>query len=188
MMKRLVAGLTAGLLMCGGVAWAENEATFDFGTGVLNIPKVGVGGVYYNVNMQQQGQGLNFAVTGASPTTASGTGSIVGAWSAAQSTGSHDGIPHTNDNLIIFLSNGNFVHYSYTIPAQSCCDGVERGTYLYDPSTGNTSLTITFDGVPNGPDEGIGILDGTYTMTTNISGDSMTIFDRNETLTFSRVR
>lgn len=66
MKKKLIAGLTAGLLMIGGIAQAENEATFDFGTGVLNIPKVAVGSDYYNVTMLQQGEGLNFSVTGAS--------------------------------------------------------------------------------------------------------------------------
>lgn len=71
MMKRLVAGLTVGLLMLGGVACAENEAIYNPSTGTLNIPKVAVGSDYYNVNMQQQGQGLDFSVTGATASTSS---------------------------------------------------------------------------------------------------------------------
>jgi hypothetical protein len=78
MKKKLLVGLTTGLFVAGmmGTSLAENEATFDFGTGTLNIPKVDVGSVYYNVDMQQQGQDLDFEVTLATPSTSSSTENI----------------------------------------------------------------------------------------------------------------
>ncbi len=63
MKKKIIAGILAGIISISSVALAENEATFDVGTGVLNIPKVDVSSVYYNVDMQQQGPGLNFSVS-----------------------------------------------------------------------------------------------------------------------------
>jgi uncharacterized protein (TIGR02145 family) len=78
MKVKYLAVLTAGIFLAGmvGIAQAENEATFDFGTGTLNIPKVDVGSVYYNVDMQQQGQDLDFEVTLATPSTSSSTENI----------------------------------------------------------------------------------------------------------------
>jgi hypothetical protein len=66
-MERLLAGLVVCLLVSGGVARAANEASFDFGTGTLHIPKVAVGSEYYEVVMQRLGEGLDFSVTAAAP-------------------------------------------------------------------------------------------------------------------------
>jgi YD repeat-containing protein len=68
-MNRILAGLTVGLVMSGGVAWAENEAIYYPETGIVNIPKVSVGPDYYNVDMRRQGDGLDFLVTYATPAT-----------------------------------------------------------------------------------------------------------------------
>lgn len=57
--------------MFGSVAWAENEATYNSATGIVNIPKVSVGSDYYQVEMTQQGQGLEFGVTSVTPSTSS---------------------------------------------------------------------------------------------------------------------
>ena len=75
-MKKLIVGLTVGLMMSGGVAWAENVATYNASTGVVNMPKVAVGTDYYNVDMAQQGQGLDFLVTTASPATSSSSENV----------------------------------------------------------------------------------------------------------------
>ncbi len=81
MKKKIFTGILAGLLGISSVALAENEATFDFGTGTLNIPTVKVYWSFYNwslysVDMQQQGQGLDFSVTGATASTSSSTENI----------------------------------------------------------------------------------------------------------------
>lgn len=75
-MKKLFAGLTVGLMMFGGVVQAENEAVYNRATGTLNIPKVVVGADSYNVEMQQQGQGLTFGVINAAPSTSSSSSNI----------------------------------------------------------------------------------------------------------------
>ncbi|MFH1020478.1 MAG: Cyclin D1-binding domain-containing protein [Pseudomonadota bacterium] len=80
MKKILLSGLTVGVLMMGGLAHAENEAIFNPATGSLNISRVTVGSDSYTVDMQQQGQGLTFAVTNAAPTTTSGNIDITGLW------------------------------------------------------------------------------------------------------------
>jgi hypothetical protein len=62
--------------MSSGAAWAVNEATYNAGTGVVNMPKVSVGAAYYNVDMSQQGPGLDFLVTAASPATSTSSENI----------------------------------------------------------------------------------------------------------------
>lgn len=76
MKNKLLAGLTTGVLIFGGVAQAENEAIYNAATGSLNIPKVSVGSESYNVDMQQQGQGLDFGVINATPSTSSSSSNI----------------------------------------------------------------------------------------------------------------
>ena len=76
MIKKLFVGLTVGLLMSSGVAWAVNEATYNASTGVVNMPKVSVGADFYNVDMAQQGPGLDFLVTAASPATAASSENV----------------------------------------------------------------------------------------------------------------
>lgn len=76
-MKKLMAGLTAGLLMFGSLAWAENEAIFNASTGAVNIPKVSVGSYYYNVDMTlQPGPGLVFGVKDAVPSISSSSENV----------------------------------------------------------------------------------------------------------------
>lgn len=74
--KRLLLGLSVGLLLSAGVAWAENEATYNASTGFVNMPKVSAGADYYNVDMAQQGPGLDFLVTYAVPATSSSTENV----------------------------------------------------------------------------------------------------------------
>lgn len=75
-MKKLLAGLTIGLLLSTSIAWAKNEATYYASTGVVNMPKVSVGADYYNVDMSQQGPGLDFLVTYAAPATSSSSENV----------------------------------------------------------------------------------------------------------------
>jgi hypothetical protein len=80
LMKRISAGVAVVLMLTGGVAWAENEATFNSSTGVVNIPKVYVGTgydyYYYNVDMAQQGTGLDFLVTAIAPATSTSADNV----------------------------------------------------------------------------------------------------------------
>lgn len=76
MKNRLLSGLTVGVLVFGGVAQAENEAIYNPATGSLSIPTVIVGSDSYNVDMQQQGQGLDFGVINAAPATSNSTSNV----------------------------------------------------------------------------------------------------------------
>jgi hypothetical protein len=75
-MKKFWAGVTVGVSMFASAAWAANEANYNAATGVVNIPKVAVEAEYYNVDLQQQGPGLNFSLTNALSSTSSSSTNI----------------------------------------------------------------------------------------------------------------
>ncbi|WP_428356710.1 hypothetical protein [Methyloprofundus sp.] len=56
-------GIIAGLLMYSSFSQAENEASYNTSTGILEIPKVLIGSDYYTVNMKYKGEALDFEVT-----------------------------------------------------------------------------------------------------------------------------
>jgi hypothetical protein len=66
MIKEIVVFLGAFIIGLCSVALAENEATYDPAAGTLHIPKVIVGILEYQVDMQQM-SGLNFTVVNITP-------------------------------------------------------------------------------------------------------------------------
>ncbi len=113
MIKKFSAGLITGLLMLGGVAKAENEATYNASAGVLNIPKVAVDFDYYNVNMRQQGQGLDFSVTTAVPSTSSSSSNIA-AYSARTGTLNIPTVVVGADSYTVDMVQGQGLNFSVT--------------------------------------------------------------------------
>ncbi len=127
-----------------GMAQAENEATYSAGTGSLNIPKVLVGSTYYQVDMQQ-GDGLNFSVTTATPTP--GNDSIVGSWGSGYFSQGTQNQGEAEYMSLTFYSNGYYIHYESGQQIEPCDNGggVEYGTYTYNATTGTLAASSIID-------------------------------------------
>jgi len=181
MNARLIAGLTVGLVMFGGMARATDEATYDASTGVLNIPKVAVSSTYYNVTMQQQGQGLDFSVTGAEASTSNSSANIatytdlgtlyipmvvVGADSytvTMQQQGEGldfsvtDAVPATSSSsysssgVVAYAYSSSGVEASVAIPIGAVSDSIS--TYMPAYTSASPVLPYSTSGVVGGPPE-----------------------------------
>jgi hypothetical protein len=141
--KKILAGILAGVIGFSGVAFAENEATYNSSTGIVSIPKVIVGTAVYQVDMQQT-EGLNFSVTTVTPTSLSNNASIVGSWGSGYYA---QGLRNEGDPQyfsITFYPNGYYIHYK-SDKRDDYDDnggGVEYGTYTYNATTGVVTAYI----------------------------------------------
>lgn len=114
MKKRLLAGLAIGMLIFGGVAQAENEAIFNSATGSLNIPKVSVGSDSYSVDMQQQGQGLDFGVINATLSTSSSSSNIATYNPAAGSLNIPTVVVGADNYTVVMQQQGTGLNFTVT--------------------------------------------------------------------------
>jgi hypothetical protein len=179
--KKILAGILAGVIGFSGVAFAENEATYDSSTGIVSIPKVIVGTAVYQVDMQQT-EGLNFSVTTVTPTSLSSNNiSIVGSWGNgyyAQGT-ENEGEPEYMS--LTFYPNGYYIHYESDQQAEPDDNGggVEYGTYTYNATTGVLAASSIVD--ENG---GIGLTEhgAPASLVISITNDQLTVLDCGMTL------
>jgi hypothetical protein len=143
-LKALGVLAVAGIIGFGGVAQAENEATYNANTGSVHIPKVLVDSIYFQVDMQQ-GDGLNFSVTTATPT--SGSDSIVGSWGSGYFSQGTQNQGEAEYMSLTFYSNGSYVHYESGQQIEPCDNGggVEYGTYTYNATTGTLATSSIVD-------------------------------------------
>lgn len=145
-MKTLLTFAIAIIVGFIGIAWAENEATFNSTSGELLIPKVAVGSDYFKVVMQHK-DGLDFSVTSTSPSTSSGSYSIVGSWGTGYWPTGTENKGESEYVSLTFYPNGYYIHYE-TGQAGEPCDnggGVEYGTYSIDLSTNTLYVTALVD-------------------------------------------
>lgn len=175
-MKKLLFAGSFGIMMFGGVAFAENEATYNASTGVLNIPKVSVGSDYYNVNMQQQ-TGLNFLVTGAAASVSTSSSNIA-TYNATAGTLNIPTVIVGADMYTVDMTQGQGVIFSVTgVTVPSAQSAVFRipdtgQTKCYD----NTSeITCPSPGQPfYGQDGSYTINPMQYTATNGVVTDHVT--------------
>ncbi len=107
---------------------------------------------------------------------------IVGGWTASNNIEDHV-------LSLTFYTNGFYVHYEYDADENNIYNGVEYGTYLYDRTTGQMTTSVIKDendgsGLSDWASGGGSIPENTFT----IVGDSLTIFDGEETVYLHRVK
>ncbi|MEN6357145.1 MAG: hypothetical protein ABFD83_08690 [Armatimonadota bacterium] len=98
---------------------------------------------------------------------------LVGAWISADSN---------NDVLLVFLADGTYLMAEHhTAVEYSCGDGMERGTYSWNPATGVISATVITDTSGDWGFSDAGIV------TITISGNTLTWVNKDGTHTAMRV-
>ena len=102
-------------------------------------------------------------------------GSLVGAWQFGDGAADDSGV-------LVFLSNGTYFHGQDSVADGTGVDGMERGTYTWNESTGAFTATPIVD--TNG-EFGLSHPIGSFVFTVN--GDVLTVVDNSESALLSRV-
>lgn len=136
-MKKIMSVLMVGLLQLGGVAWATNEAIFNFDNGLLTIPKVLVAGGYYDVKLQRQADTWNFTLTGAVLSTSSSLDNVA-TYSPTPSGGSVE-IP------TVIVGESRFRVWMALQPGDSVVFALS-GAELIPPASTSDIETVTWQG------------------------------------------
>jgi hypothetical protein len=102
---------------------------------------------------------------------------LVGAWQYGDGAANASGV-------VVFLNNGIYFHAEDTVESVVDFDGMERGTYTWDETTGELDALAIVD--TNGE---IGLSESRFSnsFTATIAGDSLVINDDGERFTLGRV-
>lgn len=102
---------------------------------------------------------------------------IVGAWQFGDGASNDSG-------ALVFLANGTYFHAEDIVEDGSDTDGIERGTYSWDPTTG--ALTVSTDVDTNGT-IGLSHPNGQFTVQLDQDGTGITISDSGGSTHLDRV-
>ena len=105
------------------------------------------------------------------------TNPIVGAWQYGDGAANDSGV-------VVFLNNGIYFHAEDTVESGVDFDGMERGDYTWDETTGELDALAIVD--TNG-EEGLSESRFSNSFTATIAGDSLVINDDGERFTLGRV-
>ena len=107
------------------------------------------------------------------------TSNVVGVWRIRGIS------PNLVTHVLSLLPDNTFVYFENDPSAPSPQNGVERGTYTYDPITGNITFNITTDTNDPGNGSGLGDIGTPAIFTLSLSSDFKTLSIVNTPLTFS---
>jgi len=109
----------------------------------------------------------------------SGSSAIVGAWEINNST--------TGEfEYLVLMPDGTFLYAENDPTVQAPENGLEVGTYTYDPGTDTVTFNITYDDNAPGADSGIGDIGTPATIDFVLSNSNNTLTAAGGTLVFAR--
>lgn len=88
---------------------------------------------------------------------------VVGVWKSA------------TDHIMALFPDNTFIYFENDVSAPAPQNGVERGTYTYNLTTGDITFAVTIDTNDPGNDSGVGDIGSTKTFASSLSSDLKTL-------------